>query len=94
MQLRNIVTMDFRNDKQQAPAEGFIDSGNGDALVDDPDRIAQYRAIGLAEGLQEGSDADVLWAWQWLSDHPDVTNRLQDWFARHIIELKELGRIK
>ena len=86
--------MDFRNNKEQAPAEGFIDSANGDALVDDPDRIAQYRAIGLAEGLQQGSEADVLWAWQWLSDHPEITSQLQDWFARHIVELKGMGRIK
>ena len=33
-----------------------------DALVDDPARITKYRAIGLAEGLQQGSETDVLWA--------------------------------
>ncbi|MCM3904987.1 MAG: hypothetical protein ND866_25090 [Pyrinomonadaceae bacterium] len=37
-----------------------------DALVDDPAHITHYRAIDLAEGLQQGSEADVLWAWQWL----------------------------
>ena len=77
-----------------APSEGFEDSPDGDVLVDDPDRIVQYRAIGLAEGLQKGTDEEVLWAWQWLSDHPEFTNRLQSWFRRHIIELKEMGRIK
>jgi hypothetical protein len=65
-----------------------------DGLVDDPAHITKYRAIGLAEGLQRGSETDVLWAWQWLSDHPEVTNRLQEWFSRRVGELKELGRIK
>ena len=65
-----------------------------DVLVDDPARITRYRAIGLAEGLQQGSRADVLWAWQWLSDHPEVTNRLQEWFSGRVAELKEMGRIK
>ena len=65
-----------------------------DALVDDPARITKYRAIGLAEGLQQGSEADVLWAWQWLSDHPEVTNRLQEWFSFRVAELKEMGHIK
>ena len=65
-----------------------------DALVDDPAHITYYRAIGLAEGLQQGSEAEVLWAWQWLSDHPEVTNRLQEWFSRRVAELKEKGHIE
>jgi hypothetical protein len=65
-----------------------------DGLTDDPAHIAKYRAIGLAEGLQRGSETEVLSAWQWLSDHPEVTNRLQDWFSRRLAELKEMGRIK
>ena len=65
-----------------------------DALVDDSAHITKYRAIGLAEGLQQGSEADVLWAWQWLSDHPEITNRLQEWFSRRVAELKEMGNIK
>ena len=65
-----------------------------DALVDDPAHIAEYRAIGLAEGLQQGSEAEVLRAWQWLSDHPEVTNQLQEWFSRRVAELKEMGHIK
>ncbi len=65
-----------------------------DALVDDSAHITEYRAIGLAEGLQQGSEAEVLWAWQWLSDHPEVTNRLQQWFSHRVAELKEMGRIK
>jgi hypothetical protein len=81
--------MDSNNGNKQSLKEGFEDSPNGDVLVDDPDHIARYRAIGLAEGLQQGTDADVLWAWQWLSDHPEVTNHLEAWFQRHVAELKE-----
>jgi hypothetical protein len=65
-----------------------------DVLVDDPAHITQYRAIGLTTGLQQGSEAEVLWAWQWLGDHPEFTNRLQEWFSRRVAELKEMGRIK
>jgi hypothetical protein len=74
--------------------EGFLELSGRDALVDDPDRIIQYRAVALAEGLEEGTEAQVLWAWQWLSDHPEVTNQLQGWFARHVDELRSMGRIK
>jgi len=79
---------------QALPHEGFVELSDRDELVDDPDRIAQYRAVGLAEGLQEGTPEEVLWAWQWLSDHPDCTNRLEEWFPRRVTELKEMGRIK
>ena len=85
--------MDLNNRKREVPREGFEDSPNGDVLIDDPDHIAQYRAIGLAEGLERGTEAEVLWAWQWLSDHPQVTNRLQGWFRRRVSELKEMGQI-
>ena len=79
---------------QKATAEGFIQRPDGDVLIDDPDRIAQYRAVALAEGLEEGTEAEVLWAWQWLADHPEVTSRLQGWFARRVAELRTMGRIK
>lgn len=78
---------------KQTPTEGFVELPDGDGLVDDPDRIVQYRAVALAEGLEEGTEADVLWAWQWLADHPEVTNDLQGWFARRVAELREMGRI-
>lgn len=86
--------MDSNNGNEQSLTEGFKDSPNGDVLVDDPDHIAQYRAIGLAEGLQRGTDEDVRWAWQWLSDHPEFTDQLEGWFRRRVAELKEMGRIK
>jgi hypothetical protein len=79
--------------EKQAPLEGFIETTAGHFLVDDPDRIVQYRAVALAEGLEEGTEADVLWAWQWLGDHPEVTNRLQPWFVRRVAELRGMGRI-
>ena len=87
--------MDLSEEKgEQAPAEGFVKLSDRDMLKDDPERITHYRAVALAEGLQEGSDAEVLWAWQWLGSHPEVTNRLQGWFARRVAELREMGRIK
>ena len=79
---------------RQEPAEGFIENADRDILVDDPDRIVQYRAVALAEGLEEGTEAQVLWAWQWLGDHPEVTNRLQPWFGLRVAELREMGRIQ
>ena len=47
-------------------AEGFEEFDHN-GLVDDPRRIEEYRAIGLAEGLQQGSESEVLHAWQWLA---------------------------
>ena len=77
-----------------AAAKGFDETTDQNELVDDPARIEKYRAIGLAEGLQQGSESQVLWAWQWLSDHPAVTNQLQEWFVYRVAELKSMGRIK
>ena len=79
---------------QQVPVEGFIELPDRDVLVDDPERIDQYRAISLAGGLQVGSEAEVLGAWQWLANHSEVTNSLEEWFARRVAELREMGRIK
>lgn len=87
--------MDVSDKKdEQVPVQGFIELLDRDMLMDDPDRIVQYRAVALAEGLEEGTEAQVLWAWQWLADNPEVTNQLQDWFARHVAELRSMGRIK
>jgi hypothetical protein len=86
--------MDQSEKEDKSAVEGFVESLEGDALVDDPDRIVQYRAVALAEGLEEGTEDQVLWAWQWLSDHPEVTNQLHGWFARHVVELRSMGRIK
>ena len=74
--------------------ERFVDLGDRDEMRDDPERIAGYRAVGLANGLMKGSEEDVLWAWQWLGNHPQFTNRLQERFGRRVAEQKEMGRIK
>jgi hypothetical protein len=74
--------------------EPVVDLGDRDDMLDDPERIAAYRAVGLAEGLMKGSEEDVLWAWQWLGDHPQFTKRLHEWFGRRVAELREMGRIK
>ena len=76
------------------PITEEFDLSNRDNLSDDPERIAGYRAVSLAEGLSEGSEAQVRWAWQWLSDHPQVTNRLRAWFQRRVAELRDMDRIK
>jgi len=76
------------------PTTEEFDLSNRDNLSDDPERIAGYRAVSLAEGLAKGSEAQVLWAWQWLSDHPNVTNRLRGWFRRRVAELRDMDRIK
>jgi hypothetical protein len=77
-----------------AAAKGFDKSADHNELADDSARIEKYRAIALAEGLQQGSESQVEWAWQWLSDHPEITSHLQDWFAFRVAELKSMGRIK
>ena len=76
------------------PTREEFNLSNRDNLSDDPERITGYRAVSLAEGLVEGSEAQVLWAWQWLSDHPQVTNRLGIWFRGRVAELKDMDRIK
>ena len=45
--------MDLSEKKDEAPMEGFVELLDRDALVDDPDRIVQYRAVALAEGWKK-----------------------------------------
>ena len=78
---------------KREPVEGFKEETDRDVLIDDPDRIVQYRAVALAEGLEEGTEDQVLWAWQWLGDHPEVTKDMEEWFALRVAELREMGRI-
>ena len=54
---------------RSAITEGFVELPDGDVLVDDPDRIEEYRSVALAEGFQVGTAEEVTRAWQWLSDH-------------------------
>ena len=78
---------------KESTTEGF-DSSQRDHMIDDLERIVGYRAVSLAQGLVEGSEEQVLWAWQWLSKHPRFTDRLGGWFPRRITELREMGRIE
>jgi hypothetical protein len=78
---------------EHSTSEGFDPTNHAD-MIDDLERIVGYRAISLAQGMVEGSEEQVLWAWQWLSNHPDVTNHLGGWFRRRVDELRGMGRIK
>jgi hypothetical protein len=60
--------------------EGFRRTDR-DILVDDPRAHRPVPAVSLAEGLEEGSEAEVLGAWQWLGNRPEITNRLQGWLG-------------
>jgi hypothetical protein len=82
-----------KTDQARVP-EGFVELSDQDILEDDPDRIEEYRSVALAEGLQVGTEEEVNRAWQWLSDHPEFTSGLEEWFQRRVEELKEMGRIK
>ena len=78
---------------KHSTSEGFDPTNHAD-MIDDLERIVGYRAVSLAQGMVEGSEEQVLWAWQWLSDHPDVTNQLGGWFRRRVAELRDMDRIK
>ena len=44
-------------------------------------KLTTYRAIGLAEGFEEGTEEEVIEAWQHLHDTGHAYN-LQGWFGR------------
>jgi hypothetical protein len=73
--------------------EGFIHCNDGDVLVDDPDRIESYRAVGLADGFIRGSQAEQLTAWTYLVESGKAW-QLGGWFARRAVELLAEGKIK
>ena len=66
--------------------EGFVASQDGDALIDDPDRIEGYRAVGLVVGFIESPEAEQLKAWTYLVESGKAWE-LQGWFAGRSIEL-------
>jgi len=50
--------------------------------------LTTYRAVGLAEGFEEGTEEEVIEAWQYLHDTGHAYN-LQGWFGRtaqHLIK--------
>ncbi|HZE68301.1 MAG TPA: hypothetical protein VE135_02095 [Pyrinomonadaceae bacterium] len=73
--------------------EGFVEGQDHDELVDDPDRIEGYRAVGLADGFIRGSYVEQLEAWTCLVKSGKAWE-LGGWFARRAIELLAERRIK
>lgn len=51
-----------------------------------------YRAVGLAEGFESGTEQEQLEAWQYLVDS-GLAYRLQGWFGRTAESLIEAGLI-
>ena len=43
--------------------------------------ITDYQAIGLAEGFEEGTEEQIIEAWQYLHD-TGLAYELQGWFCR------------
>ena len=51
-----------------------------------------YRAIGLAEGFEQGTEKEIIEAWQFLHDSGHAYE-LQGWFGRTARDLIENGII-
>jgi hypothetical protein len=64
-----------------------------DVLIDDPDRIEGYRAVGLVDGFISGSHEDQLKAWTYLVKSGRAWD-LQGWFTERAIELLASRQIK
>ena len=54
--------------------------------------LTTYRAVGLAEGFEEGTEEEVIEAWQYLHDTGHAYN-LQGWFGRTAQKLIQEGVI-
>ena len=54
--------------------------------------ITDYRAVGLAEGFEEGTKEEIIEAWQHLHD-TGLAYTLQGWFGRTASNLIEEGVI-
>jgi hypothetical protein len=54
--------------------------------------LSSYNAIGLAEGFVEGTEEEVLEAWQYLVD-TGLAWSLQGWFGRTASDLIDAGII-
>ena len=54
--------------------------------------ITDYQAVGLAEGWIEGTEDQILDAWQHLHD-TGLAYKLQGWFGRTAQSLLEAGEI-
>lgn len=54
--------------------------------------MTDYQAIGLAEGFEEGTEEQIIKAWQHLHD-TGLAYKLQGWFGRNCRALIEDGII-
>lgn len=54
--------------------------------------IDSYKAVGLAEGFEEGSREEIVAAWQFLHDS-GLAYKLQGWFGRTARDLIAQGVI-
>ena len=52
-----------------------------------------YRAVGLIEGFEPGTENEIIMAWQYLHD-TGIAYKLQGWFGRTAKYLIEIGTIK
>ena len=52
-----------------------------------------FRAVALAEGFEDGTEEEILSAWQYLVD-TGLAWRLQGWFGRTASALIEAGHIQ
>jgi len=56
-------------------------------------KMTSYRAVGLAEGFETGTEKEVQQAWQQLED-TGMAYRLQGWFGRNAQAMIDAGYIK
>jgi len=54
--------------------------------------MTDYQAVGLAEGFEEGTEEQIIEAWQYLHD-TGLAYKLQGWFGRTAQSLLENGII-
>ena len=54
--------------------------------------ITDYQAVGLAEGFEEGTEEQIIEAWQHLHD-TGLAYKLQGWFGRTAQSLIQKGVI-
>ena len=55
-------------------------------------KLTTYRAVGLAEGFEEGTKEEIIEAWQYLHDTGHAY-KLQGWFGRTAQTLIQEGYI-
>ena len=55
-------------------------------------KLTDYRAVGLTEGFEEGTEEEIIEAWQHLHD-TGLAYTLQGWFGRAASNLIEQGII-